>query len=263
MVYLGRIVGVGFTKEGKPVCVYAVSGRSDSSKARIAHKYESRIFIGSSLTRKPYDKISNAEKNLIKGYLSGSIPYQNVSLLVKELNEIEKKTLEDQIKGEEFIFYNGIKVKKSIAVVSNGVHTEDILNTNDLHGVLKKFGPELDGPNRTPYTPRIGGLVDYCGMPLGIISRPSEVEILGSSYQSGSIEGISTYAGNPASPRDIVINHEPKLLELPAEGKTAQRLADDLFDWMDKEFIVCTAAAILTKPVNGKWELAVRNLHGD
>jgi len=47
-------------------------------------------------------------------------------------------------------------------------------------------------------------------------------------------------------------------------GRTAQQLADDLFDWMPRDFIVCTAAAAAAAVWNSRsmrWQLAVRNLY--
>ena len=43
-------------------------------------------------------------------------------------------------------------------------------------------------------------------------------------------------------------------------GRTAQQLADDLFDWMPRDFIVCAAAAVWNSR-SMRWQLAVRNLY--
>lgn len=264
MSYLGRIVGVGLTKDGKPVCVYAVSGRSGSSKARKTHKYPTRVFIGSSLTKKPYDKITAEEKSGIVKYLDGSSPYSDVSYLIKDLTEEEKKIMRDQINNEQFIFYNAIKTVYNLGVVSNGLHTNGIARGNSIEGVLEWWGPELDGPNKTPYTPRIACAAEGRYLELGIVSRPEKInktsifEMFNS--ENGIIHGLSTYAGNQNAPREIVINHEPKLLELPAEGLNAKQLADDLFNWVDRDFVVCTAAAVYDR-TEDKWNLATRDLN--
>lgn len=268
MVYLGRLAGAGWTKHHMRCGLYGGSGRSGFSKARLAQKYPERIFIDSSLTKKPYDQITPEEKTWITKYLEGDAPYSSVSSLVKDLDEDGKKILKDQIKYEEFIFYNGIRLDGHRAILSNGVHTEDIVKDHELSKVLSMWGPELDNPDgtRTPYTPRIGAFISLpnsdVNMVMGITSEKGVSEmIFPARYQkTGIIPGISTYAGNPDAPSEIVINREPVFLELPAVGKTAQKLADDLFDWMDPNFAVFTAAALLN-PKTNNWELAVRNLH--
>jgi IMP cyclohydrolase len=48
MAYLGRLVGVGLTKNNRPCGVYAVSGRSEMSKKRIAEIKYPAVIIGPS-----------------------------------------------------------------------------------------------------------------------------------------------------------------------------------------------------------------------
>ncbi|MBN2330862.1 MAG: hypothetical protein JXC85_03535 [Candidatus Aenigmarchaeota archaeon] len=56
--YLGRVVGVGYIK-GKPFAVYAVTGRSDMSRARMAEILDDRIIrIG------PSGEISEEQKKM-------------------------------------------------------------------------------------------------------------------------------------------------------------------------------------------------------
>ena len=56
----------------------------------------------------------------------------------------------------------------------------------------------------------------------------------------------------------IVISYAMPFLNLPASGETAQQLADSLYEWGDKNLVVCAAAAVWNG--NG-WDLAVKNLH--
>jgi len=46
------------------------------------------------------------------------------------------------------------------------------------------------------------------------------------------------------------------------DEKTAQDLADSLYEWIDPNLVVCTAAAVYDFKTE-RWELAKRNLHGD
>lgn len=245
-LYIGRTLGIGLTKEGREAVVYAVLARSEENKIRIAERYRTRVFIDSPLLKTP----------------------------VEELTEGKREVLEKQKAQAEFIFYNGISVHiggyPPFAVVSNGKHTDSIAkrykgSSDDsptvVRHVLNRWGPELDGPNKTPQTPRIAGLLEVglTEYTLGIVSKPGEAKVFAEQLNKG-IKGLSTYAGNPNNPREMVINHNPSLIALPAEGKTPQQLADDIFDWVPRDFVVCTAAGVWN-PERKKWELAVRNLY--
>lgn len=262
-MYIGRVVGVGLTEEGKPAVVYGVSGRSPGSMARVAHRYPTRVFIGSSLTTKPYDKLTELDKDALRAfsrlgwYNSDSKAGEISRELVRELSLEEMGILRKQIEDERLIFYDGIKTDVFGAVVSNGRHTRGIHRSYDVEGILRHWGPELDGPDKTPYTPRIAGLAElgFDHADLGITSRPREVTMFTSDMVPGYIDGLSTYDPDPDKPNEIVINYSPSLLELPAKGETSQELADALYKWMDPKFVVCTAAAVH----HGKWDLAVRN----
>jgi IMP cyclohydrolase len=267
MVYLGRIVGIGMTKDGIPVCVYAVSGRSDGSKARVAHNYPNRVFIGSSLTKKPYDQLTTIDKTQIKRYIDSLISYDDVSRLVKDLSDKEKEILGKQLKDEEFIFYNAIKTKNKngIIVLSNGVHTEDIVKGRyKLEGSLQKWGPELDGPGRTPQTPRIAAVnaadTDSNLIAMGITAKPDDVSVSYPYLERGVIFATATYAGKPDAPEEMVINYKPSLFEIKTNRTSAQDLADELFEQVDKDIVVCTAAGVWNDQDN-EWNLAVKNLH--
>lgn len=248
MVYLGRIEGGGLTKEGREVVLRAVTVRSEKNRIRIAEAYPSRIYINSPLFRKPYG----------------------------ELTQEEKEILREQQEQAENIFYNGIIAPRviypdySFAVVGNGRHTDSIVGryrrSSDTHEivirhVLNKWGPELDGPNKTPQTPRIAGMVGV-GTPeytLGIISRSGEAKTFVVPHD-GTIRGLSTYAGDPNDRMKMVINHSPSLITLPSEERSAKQLADDLFDWLDKDLVVITAAAVWD-PNRMRWEFGRRNLY--
>ena len=243
-LYIGRILGGGRTKDNSEALVYGVSARSEENKIRIGELYPSRVFINSPLFRK------------------------------KELTQGEREILERQQTQANFIFYNAILISQGdflpFAVVSNGRHTNKIVNrykrsaakTSEIvKSILNQEGPELDGSNNTPQTPRIAGLLEVSSThyTLGIVSKPGEAKVFVEQLSQG-IRGLSTYAGNPDNPRDMVINHNPRLIDMPAEGRTAQQLADDLFDWMPRNFIVCTAAAVWNSR-SMRWKLAVRNLY--
>jgi len=245
MVYLGRVVGAGYTRDGLPAVVYGVSVRSAPNKARKAMVVDTRAFIGSSLEGKT------------------------------NLTEEESKILARQRETAEFIFYNGIIASLGpyapFVIVGNSVHTaqtlERFIDSKDgedsvVQYVLNEYGPELDGPNRTPQTPRISGLIELGTnrSVLGIVSKASEAITFMRPRKDGLIEGISTYAGEQQDPNAMVINHDHSILTLPSEGRTAKKLSDDLFDWLDPNLRVCTAAAVWNSREN-KWDLDKTNLH--
>ncbi len=235
MVYLGRIVGVGLNEDGRPFGVYSVSGRSPPSKERKAELIDDcRVRIGPS------------------GELT-----------------------DDQRVMEDLIFYNAIIANGNTgkATITNGKHTDitdystnsDIVVDNPCSciaaGFLANGGAEPDKYR----TPRIGGILygpDEKSS-LGIVTEfgmiVSDIDIVSGGFNKENVNYVSTYAGDPANPREVVI---PGLTipggNFPLYGKTAQKLADNMYDWMDRDFVVATSAALWD---NGKWKLAVRNLH--
>ncbi len=225
MVYLGRVVGVGHAKDGKPAIIYAVSGRSEASKARKATLYPTRVHIG------PLDG-------------NDSDPLRH---------------------------YDAIKTAGSTGVVSNGRHTNGIYRAypkgdiEDVERVMNRWGAEKDEPIFTPRIFGITSFLDYIPESdefyLGIISYGKKVRFTGPELKEAEIKGLSTYKGTEPSGR-IITNDSLDLLDLPAEGKTAQKLVDDMFDWMDQDLVVCTVSAVFDKN-RGRWQLAVRNRYGN
>lgn len=244
MTYLGRVEFVGATKKGEEATIYGVSVRSEPNKARIAVPFRTRVYIGSSLENKPPKMLTDAEREIIR----------------------------QQHEQAHLIFYDGIIASNGLydtfAVVGNGRHTRSVRQQlmkgadaeEAIRHVLNRWGPELDGPNRTPQTPRIVGVTDeyieQCT--LGIISAPGNPITFSEPICHGHFYGLSTYAGDPNDPRKMVINHSPKLLESDFDGETAQELAEQLYVRLGKDLVVCTAAAVF----DGKrWEFGVKNLH--
>lgn len=221
MVYLGRICGIGLTEEGKPILLYAVSGRSEASKERKARRYHDMVHIG---------------------------PL--------------KRSHDDPLRH-----YDAISVSlNGTGVATNGRHTEDVseyyLNkpTIGIQQALMRWGHEPDEPI---YTPRIAAALkakpsSQRDFSLGIVSKDAGANTISLFPPDGVAYGISTYAGDTKNPREIVIPYATPILSLPASGNTVQRLADDLYDYIDRDFVVCTAAALWD---GNEWKMAVRNLH--
>jgi len=235
MVYLGRVVGVGTNENTAPFGVYAVSGRSDMSKARIAEIMVAEIMDEGVVMIGPYGELSEAQQ-----------------------------------KQRALIFYNAVKVDNDtgIAVISNGKQTDPIAeeptptdSPDDYAlgiglGLLKLGGAEPDKYR----TPRIAGIVDMAGnAALGIVTAEGLVSAMSSIPADNGY--VSTYKGNPQVPDEVVI---PELVvptgKLDMSGRTVQQFADNMYDWMDRNFVVCTVAALWDME-DAIWRLAVRNAH--
>lgn len=242
-LYLGRVVGVGITKHGKPFAVYGLSGRSDSSKER---------------------------KLVIEGH---------DTIRVSALGD---PTPEQQAKSEIF-FYPAIKTGRSkesgrYAITSNGVQTGEIeklvkkehthLLLNGVRGMLDKIGHEgLVGDEFN--TPRIVGisLPDYhLGHDvLGTVNEHGSKSYL-QPRTNGRVTWLPTYKGGKNADRtgydlEVAFGLED-WMNGAMLGEDAQDLADDFFDMMNPDLFVSAGAAVFYKE-KGEWELAVSNLHDD
>lgn len=248
MVYLGRICGVGLTEEGKPAMVYAVSGRSEASRQRKA-----------TIVRDP--------------------PPPETSCFV-HIGPLESDDNDPLRHYDAIICY-----RWGFGVVSNGRQTGDLgaegnksmssksneYIINGMAHVLQKWGAEPDEYK----TPRIGGAVKEIReiwerrTPQGFhfcLGRVSEygLNIIQPNVKRGNIFGISTYNGDFEDPRKVVVSRDPNILILPS-GRSATELANNLYDWMDQDFVVCTAAAVYDGKkihfADETWRMVKRNLH--
>ena len=236
-MYLGRVVGAGHLPGYKDFLAYAVSGRSESSRERKA-----RITEGPSVMK----------VNI------GPLDPGNLT--------------EEQKEQSRWIFYNGIIASNEgfYALASNGEQTdamnmliteESLRNEEAMRCAMKVLGAERDFYN----TPRIAA--GFFGDPgKNYISIITEDGYYGRWLKLHSnperMHYVSTYEGKSCS-NDVVV---PKgVVEIPMgiiamHGNRAQDIADNLYDWMNPELVVCTAAALYDVD-SRRFELAVRNLH--
>jgi len=225
-MYLGRIISVGSTSGGRPCCAYAVSGRSISSKRRKAVIRDEKITI------EPHGQVS-----------------------------------EEQGCQASLIFYDCIISRDDppLVVIGNGKQVNPIFNISSAENLskimlneLKKYGPEPDRYS----TPRIVGALkkssingewaSYFGM---VTSDKIDVDSLG--IERNRMVYLSTYTGKGAEPKAPQLTDIKKFLrDIDLEGDTAKALADSIFNWVDPDFVVCTASAVW---MGDFWELAVKN----
>lgn len=252
-MYLGRVVGLGMLPDEREFIAYAVSGRSDASRTRKAR---------------------------ITG--EGNVQKVNIGPL-----GLDKLTLVQEAQAQ-WIFYNGIitsgfEGEEVYALASNGEQgdaAERILKhrTSDMsESHMRSLCMDIQDaaaaamivlrPERDKYkTPRIAGVLGNCHAYLGIITEDGYFDgfMDDLSENTGKMFFVSTYMGEKDS-NEVVV---PKgKVEIPMgsidlHGEKAQELADNLYDWMDKDLVVCTAVALFSGDYESL-DLAVRNLYGD
>lgn len=239
-LYLGRVVGLGATKDGNSFVVYAVSGRSEGSRER---------------------------KLIIKD--DGSV-----------WTDCLGEPTPEQLEKSDILFYPAIKtgfseITGNYAVVSNGVHTNKIeenfrekcLARPAVKEALREFGPEPDFYK----TPRIAGLSlpdyemesDVIGIVTEHIAKNPRCVYV--ETENGFAKWISTYTGGfneNEKAYDVIIPNYFDFRETrkKMEGRSPQELVDELYEWMNPKLVVSTAAAVLDRKNDG-WDMAVKNLH--
>ncbi len=231
MVYLGRICGVGKTRDGKTALIYAVSGRSEPSKQRKATVHNNTVHIGGL----------------------------------------------DDSDADPLRHYDAMMLGGNNGVATNGDHTKEVFKVRSeeprskLERVLEKRGPEED----SYCTPRIAAYIQHITIGstafamayLARVSRSGVDSIPIDLNFSNGFTGISTYAGDREDSRNVIIPETSTLVELPISGFNARELARELYEWMDHEFIVCTAAAVSgqypkqTHRISWNWDIAIKNKH--
>ncbi len=249
MSYIGRVVGVGATKDGNPVLLYGLSGRSASSRSRIAVVHGNRVSI------EPYGDMTPEQK-------------AEASRLVYDAMRTT---------GQKHR-----KVFLPFGVVSNGKHTRSIyrkewsdVNTGHypfdpaailVGKTLQRWGHEGKVGDRYN-TPRIAGLIELnpdtghgyhvLGMVTDKSRYPNNVAVVPAT--KGLVNCMSTYTGEGAEPEAPSFKHVGEIIrKIRIEGKTTQQLAEEMYEFMDPEFVVSSAAALWV-PGEGKWKLAVKN----
>jgi IMP cyclohydrolase len=228
MAYFGRIVAVGRTVQDEPAVIYGISGRSEGSKKRklALEKYEGMQCVH-----------------------------------VREIGELTA----DQRARYDIFFYPAIVAHGSLAVVTNGNHTKDLVDTilSEPHED-GNFAEALDGREYEPddySTPRIAGQISWFDeeplVEAAVLSKESRNLMIIDKLASGLFACISTYQGKgdePEKPEKGRIWHQK------FSGASAQELADELYNWLEPDKRVATGSAVM-KHSSREWQLAVRNLH--
>lgn len=225
-MYLGRIIVLGSTGEGNPCCAYAVSGRSESSKKRRAVIYEKRI------TMEPSGQVSEEQKH-----------------------------------QASLIFYDCIisKNEPPLVVIGNGKHVRPIFDLSSKENLpssmiraLREFGPEPDMYS----TPRIVGALEKSSInghwaSYGGMTTSDNTDVFSMIIQRNKLIYLSTYTGEGLEPEAPQFGNLKSILRnIELRGYSAKDLADSLFDWVDPNFVVCTASAVW---MGDSWDLVAKN----
>jgi IMP cyclohydrolase len=233
--YPGRVVGVGRTKSGKPLAIYAVTGRSEMSKMRKA------VIVGNNVEITPLGKLTPEQE-------------ANRDLIIYRAMSVNRadRTL----------------------VLSNGKQTDPIFHLtcyyslglyDSIYSTMYTMGFEPDSLK----TPRLAGLI----LPKPIIRRilatvvadetqpegkQADVAFLDSG-SAGQIEFIATYTGSYDKPQSPVLNwHKDWIYSTQIEEDSAEAIAQEVYDALDDKVRVATIAAVLE---HDGWMIDVCNLY--
>ena len=233
--YPGRIVGVGRTKSGKPLAVYALTGRSDMSKQRRA------VIVGNSVQITPLGELTPEQEKS-----KDLIIYRAMSI------HVPSRTL----------------------VLSNGKQTDPIFNLtcryglsihDALYSAMYTMGFEPDSLK----TPRIAGLIltsPYVKRILSMVvedkTQPEEKMAEIATLDAGTpgiVDLISTYTGDYDSPKAPELNlHKNWIHSLNVDGNSAMEIAQEVYDALDEKVRVSAISAVLE---HDGWMINVCNLY--
>ena len=234
--YPGRVVGLGITKSGKPLAIYAISGRSEMSKQRRS------VIVGNSVQIEPSGELTpeqEASKDLII-YRAIAVDEATNTLVVS--NGKQTDPIFDLICYDDF----GVVQAAYAAMYTMGFEP-DSLSTPRVAGV---FRPTDDGAECI-----LSEVVANDAKPSG---KDTQVLPLASA-EAGRASYVATYTGDFASPAAPSLAQESDwVYSASVDGESAEEIAQELYDAVNADVRVTAVAAVLE--ADG-WKLAIQNLH--
>jgi IMP cyclohydrolase len=236
MAYVGRICGLGRTIASEPALVYAITGRSTSSKQRIARLVDDDV------------------------------------LKTVRIETVGTPTAEQKAHPEIFT-YNALLATRAVpgrwpyALVGNGVHINHMfkavvkeaeeLSSRTSWGVFQKWEAEPD----SYHTPRITAEVQlngrYATGAFYMVTTSGAYTMPLDNLEPGQFRTIATYTGEndekPEAPEHTSLSNI--VSKGTMEGETAQELASEFHSSLDPKFRVTTVAAVFSKGVD--WDVAI------
>ena len=224
MNYPGRVIILGKSLAGEEIVMYAITGRSPSSQARILEKEGDKVFV------KPTD-----EEVLKTG---------NPDLLIYPALVLKDKGI---------IVSNGKHTEDIFPNIEKQLRAVELLDSS-----LNEWKYEPDEP---AYTPRISGCVSN-GAALSIIKRAEDGTAIRYYFDVSLIPGkgklITTYTGENKNPLPSFYG-EPLDVNLPY--KNAEEAVEELYKSLgpgkDGDFRVAAAAVYREK--KGSFAVAIKN----
>lgn len=233
--YPGRIVGVGCTKSGKPLAIYAVTGRSEMSKMRKA------VIVGNSVEIMPLGELTPEQE-------------ANKDLIIYRAMIVNRSD--------------------RALVLSNGKQTDPIYHLicyyslglyDSLYSTMYTLGFEPDKLQ----TPRLAGMIlpnPNIRRVLSIVVADKEqpggklvdVALLDAGIP-GKVEFISTYTGDFDNPKSPELNwHKDWVYSADVQEDTADEIAQEVYDALNEKVRVTAIAAVLE---HDGWMIDVCNLY--
>jgi IMP cyclohydrolase len=181
--------------------------------------------------------------------------------------------LDKSQKADSLRHYNAMKFNDIFLAVSNGLHTEDMLESRfgnyaigdiprKMRMHLNKWKPEPD----TLKTPRIAGIVTYPTFyTMGMITEDNNATSIIVYPTRGTAYGISTYSGEGTEPKSFPIDRlldQQTLLSKKVRGESPKDIAEFFVsNVIDPEFFVCCASALWHEE-DDSWKIATLNKSG-
>jgi IMP cyclohydrolase len=222
MEYPGRVIIMGNDPDGNDVIGYAITGRSDSSRARAFMQEGDSI-----------KTVVTDPEQLKKG---------NPNLLIYPVIEMDGDFIAVSNGAQTELIY---KTLKGICARGDIGDSSDALRAafqkpSEIEGIdVTKYEP--DAPN---FTPRISGLLTSNGGSLSIIKRGNDDSVIRQyiavPFEAGSGKMISTYTGVNANP---LPSFDGDPLDVKIDSLSAKDFAEKFYDALapkqpDKDFRV-------------------------
>ncbi|RLE44716.1 hypothetical protein DRJ22_05555 [Candidatus Woesearchaeota archaeon] len=231
MDYPGRfiILGKDTNKHAYHVVIYGLTGRSESSQARII-KYDNKNKVF-------YTKPTNKEA-LSKGIQS--------LLLYPAIMETENGIAVSNGFQTNLIntFMNNFQEKDRPTQILTSALTEDFfIYDSNIEGIINVTSYEPDKPN---YTPRISGCITKRNGALHIVKKEegdSNKYLFPIELKPGKGKLITTYSGKNKSPLPAF---EGRPLDIEILGKTPTEIANAVWESLNPDYRV--SVAVLMKP---------------
>lgn len=236
--YLGRMFAIGKTTRGEDVVVYAVTGRSDSSRARRLEEEWVQGRVRTSVTDPEQLKKGNPALLLYNAIVltkNGDLVVSNGAQTDLIVEACEKYDLHCGCEDKRLCGarpYNELgKAFARPVLVFEGIDEKG----NAKYIDITSFEP--DPPN---WTPRISGISGRGGHAVSIIKKKKDSDDgqqarygLALKQAEGKVAFVSTYEGTNVPKGEVIPSfegNEPLYFEFEFDGESPEQVADSVYD---------------------------------